>query len=186
MGGFGPGACGSSEVVCDRDQFKEHNFDFGIVDKVKVPDVPPGEYILSFRWDSEQLPQVWSNCADVKIAVKGKPTKPFSPFAGCEACCAETLGPCANCTACLDDKSGDCEYCWKPLKGFTFGAIPQYHCLGYEGPDGGPAVWKPGMPFDTKWSPGCSKCWASKDSCKPSPRETQEEASTQTDMDMIV
>merc|ERR1711879_1004999 len=90
-------------------------------------DVPPGGYILSFRWDCEQLPQVWSNCADVKVAVTGKPTKPFSSFAGCEACCTETLGPCANCTQCLNDKSGDCAYCWKPLKGFSFGAIPQYH-----------------------------------------------------------
>merc|ERR1712107_533913 len=95
---------------------------------------------------------------DVKVSVTGKPTKPFSPFAGCEACCTETLGPCANCTQCLNDKSGDCEYCWKPLKGFSFGAIPQYQCLGFEAPDGGTAVWKPGMPFNTSWSPGCPKC----------------------------
>jgi hypothetical protein len=61
------------------------------------------------------------------------------------------------------------------LKGFTFGAIPQYQCLGFEGSDGGPAKWEPGMPFNTGWSPGCTKCWATRDSCKPSDRESQEQ-----------
>jgi hypothetical protein len=175
--GFGPGACASGVASCTLEEMASRAMPFGIVDKVRVPDVPPGEYVLSFRWDCEQLPQVWTNCADVKIQVKGaaKPTKPFSPWAGCEACCEKTLGPCANCTKCTSDKSGACEYCWKPLKGFSFGAIPQYQCLGFEGPDGGPGKWKPGMPFDTNWSPGCSKCWASRDSCERHDRESQED-----------
>jgi len=43
-------------------------FPFSIVDKVKVPNtIPGGEYLLSWRWDSEMGPQVWQNCADVKI-----------------------------------------------------------------------------------------------------------------------
>jgi len=172
--GFGPGACASGQEKCTLEEMASRAMPYGIVDLVKVPDVPPGDYILSFRWDCEQLPQVWSNCADVKVAVTGKPTKPFSPFAGCEACCTETLGPCANCTKCLNDKTGDCAYCWNPLKGFTFGAIPQYQCLGFEGPDGGTAVWKPGMPSNTGWSPGCPKCWKTANSCKPSDRETFE------------
>jgi hypothetical protein len=170
--GFGPGACASGQEKCTLEEMASRAMPYGVVDLVRVPHVPPGDYILSFRWDCEQLPQVWSNCADVQIRVQGKPTKPFSPFAGCEACCTETLGPCANCTSCLNDKSGDCAYCWNPLKGFTFGAIPQYQCLGYEGPDGGPAVWRPGMPFNTGWSPGCPKCWKNANSCKPSDRET--------------
>ncbi len=43
------------------------SFNFEMVDVVKVPDVPPGEYSLSWRWDAEQTPQVWNSCADVTI-----------------------------------------------------------------------------------------------------------------------
>jgi len=176
--GFGPGACASGVAPCTLDEMASRAMPFGIVDLVKIPeDLPEGDYVLSFRWDCEQLPQVWGNCADVKIKVKdsdAKPTKPFSKFSGCEACCHETLGPCANCTKCLNDKTGDCAYCWNPLKGFSFGAIPQYQCLGWEAADGGMAEWKPGMPFEgIKWSPGCPKCWKTSDSCKPSDREAQ-------------
>merc|ERR1711963_1135441 len=43
-------------------------FDFQIVDKVAVPsDIAPGDYLLSWRWDCEQTPQIWANCADVTI-----------------------------------------------------------------------------------------------------------------------
>lgn len=37
-----------------------------IRDTIMVPDTP-GQYVLSWRWDSEQTPQVWTNCADVYI-----------------------------------------------------------------------------------------------------------------------
>ena len=47
---------------------------YSIVDTVKIPDgLGDGcpswgcDYILSFRMDSEQTPEVWTNCADVKI-----------------------------------------------------------------------------------------------------------------------
>jgi len=174
--GFGPGACASGVAPCTVEEMASRAMPYGIVDLVRVPKVLAGDYILSFRWDCEQLPQVWSNCADVKIVAEtevSKATKPFSPWAGCESCCAETKGPCSNCTQCLDDRSGPCEYCWTPLKGFDFGAIPKYQCLGYEGSDGGAGVWKPGMPFDTKWSPGCPRCWKTENACKPSPRESE-------------
>ena len=36
-------------------------------DYLKVPDVPPGEYVLSFRWDCEASAQVWQSCADITI-----------------------------------------------------------------------------------------------------------------------
>ena len=43
-------------------------FMFSIMDKVEVPaDIVPGEYVLSFRWDCEQTPQIWTNCANIKI-----------------------------------------------------------------------------------------------------------------------
>ena len=41
-------------------------FDYEIVDRVRVPQ-EPGEYLLSWRWDTEQKSQVWSACADITI-----------------------------------------------------------------------------------------------------------------------
>jgi len=42
------------------------DYDFTVSDTVKVPE-KEGRYVLSWRWDSEQTPQVWSNCALVDI-----------------------------------------------------------------------------------------------------------------------
>jgi len=39
-----------------------------IVDQLTVPDVTPGDYVLQFRYDAEQTPQVWNSCADVRIS----------------------------------------------------------------------------------------------------------------------
>jgi hypothetical protein len=41
--------------------------DFQIVDLVKVPELPAGDYALSFRWDCEQTPQIWAQCANIKV-----------------------------------------------------------------------------------------------------------------------
>jgi len=39
-----------------------------IVDVVQVPaELPPGDYVLGWRWDCEETAQIWSNCADVTI-----------------------------------------------------------------------------------------------------------------------
>ena len=49
------------------------NVDYGyfpwtLVDRVKIPDaLEPGEYVVSWRWDCEQTPQVWNSCADVTV-----------------------------------------------------------------------------------------------------------------------
>ena len=44
------------------------NFDYMMVDKLTVPkDLKPGEYILSWRWDCEETPQVWNSCADITV-----------------------------------------------------------------------------------------------------------------------
>lgn len=41
---------------------------YSIVDRVVIPrDTEPGEYLLSWRWDCEQSPQIWQNCADIQI-----------------------------------------------------------------------------------------------------------------------
>jgi len=40
---------------------------YEIIDQLKVPDLQPGRYVLSFRWDCEQTPQIWSQCSDIEI-----------------------------------------------------------------------------------------------------------------------
>lgn len=39
-----------------------------LVDLVRIPaSIPPGDYVLSWRWDCEETTQVWTNCGDVTI-----------------------------------------------------------------------------------------------------------------------
>merc|ERR1719152_217349 len=41
---------------------------WSVVDKVLVPaSLPAGDYVLSYRIDCEQTPQVWNQCADVRL-----------------------------------------------------------------------------------------------------------------------
>ena len=42
-------------------------FNYELIDRVKVPAGIAGEYMLSWRWDTEQKSQVWSACADITI-----------------------------------------------------------------------------------------------------------------------
>jgi hypothetical protein len=80
--GFGMGHCTSitnlhlngtfipSDTACSEEEhaFWFSRFNFNIIDKVQIPaDLVPGKYLLSFRWDAEQTPQIWTNCADVTI-----------------------------------------------------------------------------------------------------------------------
>lgn len=59
---------------------------FGIVDKLRVPqDLPDGEYVLSWRWDCEQTPQIWTTCANVKIVEKASPN-PNQGLGECSIC----------------------------------------------------------------------------------------------------
>jgi len=41
----------------------------GVVsDHVIIPaELPPGEYVLGWRWDCEETAQIWQNCADVTV-----------------------------------------------------------------------------------------------------------------------
>ena len=37
-------------------------------DLLRIPDhLPPGEYVLGFRWDCESSAQVWQSCSDITI-----------------------------------------------------------------------------------------------------------------------
>lgn len=86
--GFGMGHCTSiglhwngtvtpGDNGCAREEkaFWVARFGFNIIDKVKIPEgLAPGEYLLSWRWDAEQTPQVWANCADVTVTKPAAPT----------------------------------------------------------------------------------------------------------------
>jgi len=83
LGGFGIGSCfGCNQHInpkdcnifgkkyknnCTVDETAAQIFQWSVVDKVRVPSVTPGDYVVSFRWDSEQTPQVWASCSDVTI-----------------------------------------------------------------------------------------------------------------------
>ena len=41
---------------------------WAIVDWVQVPNIT-GDFVLRWRWDTEQNPQIWTHCADVRIVV---------------------------------------------------------------------------------------------------------------------
>ena len=42
----------------------QKNNTWAIVDEVVAPKVT-GEFVLRWRWDTEQNPQIWTHCADV-------------------------------------------------------------------------------------------------------------------------
>lgn len=45
------------------------HFQFSIIDRVRIPkDLEAGDYVLSFRWDTEQTAQVWNTCASLFLA----------------------------------------------------------------------------------------------------------------------
>lgn len=57
-----PGRTGDDS--CSADKYHAYS----IVDKVLVPsDLPPGDYLVSWRWDCEQTHQIWQNCADIRV-----------------------------------------------------------------------------------------------------------------------
>ena len=45
---------------------RQSNNMWAIVDEVQVPNVT-GDFVLRWRWDTEQVPQIWTHCADVTI-----------------------------------------------------------------------------------------------------------------------
>jgi len=51
----------NGQGCCHQDAY------MAIVDEIKVPTVPPGDYVVRWRWDCEQSPQIWSGCGDIII-----------------------------------------------------------------------------------------------------------------------
>lgn len=67
---------GTNILTCDQlnfappiqGAFGESPSSWRIIDHVQVPsDLVPGDYILSFRWDAEETPQIWNSCSDIRI-----------------------------------------------------------------------------------------------------------------------
>lgn len=112
---------------------------------MQIPaDLPPGDYVVGWRWDCEQTPQIWHSCADVTVQLAGSPqSDPYPPIDGCDVCNVAG-GPCADCKQCLDDKTGDCKKCWKQHTSCKTSPSLRYlpACLGEE------------SPFFN-----CTKCW---------------------------
>merc|ERR1712176_322425 len=55
---------------CSEELWKKvvKQFNFSIVDEVRIPStLDAGDYVLSWRWDSEMTPQVWTGCSDIRI-----------------------------------------------------------------------------------------------------------------------
>mmetsp|Transcript_80996 Transcript_80996/g.188161 ORF Transcript_80996/g.188161 Transcript_80996/m.188161 type:complete len:340 (+) Transcript_80996:100-1119(+) len=63
-----PGTAQFPEPVPGLSSFENATWDWSIMDRVVVPEnLPPGDYLLSWRWDCEESFQIWQNCADIKI-----------------------------------------------------------------------------------------------------------------------
>jgi len=55
-------------VTLDQENGMGESVQWAIKDLVKVPEsLKPGRYVLSFRWDCQQSPQVWFSCANIDI-----------------------------------------------------------------------------------------------------------------------
>jgi len=98
-------------------------FAWNIIDEYQIPRLTPGDYTLSWRWDCEESPQIWTNCADITIVDGPFPT-PFptpvpspvppapSPQDRCEVL-PENRQDCGH----TGTQESDCEAsgcCWTP------------------------------------------------------------------------
>jgi len=78
--GYGSAMCallspqGGRTCSKEREQSIRDKFRFNIIDTVEVPaNLPIGDYMVSFRWDCEQTPQVWAQCADITVTAPQTP-----------------------------------------------------------------------------------------------------------------
>lgn len=93
-------------------------YKWAVIDTVKIPaNLPTGNYVLSYRHDSEQTAQTWSSCADIHI-VDGPtptPTPPVPPAP------TPVPPPPAPTPGCVDKDHScptlNCSYCGKDLGG---------------------------------------------------------------------
>jgi len=64
--------CGSTSVQSDclcSGMWGPYNLQ--IVDTLALPhNIPPGDYVLGWRWDCEESSQIWASCSDVRISAR--------------------------------------------------------------------------------------------------------------------
>jgi len=80
------------EAPCTKGEALQTAYQFqkNIFDEVTVPEsIPTGEYLLSFRLDAEQTPQVWTQCADITIT-SGKQCSAHKQCSGLSGNCCPT------------------------------------------------------------------------------------------------
>merc|ERR1712156_406260 len=131
---------------------------WNMIDKVLVPDVPAGEYVIGFRYDCEQTSQVWQQCGDIIIET-GPPTPPppadqcANP--ACAPCCGQGTdkpGTCHSCRGyCEEHKDGTCEGCWKESEGAPPCNLRGTACMADDGL-GCQACWS-SEPLPADWMP---------------------------------
>ena len=62
-----PGSEWATFVVPNDEEYVPE-YGWGIKDLVQVPQsLETGRYVLSFRWDTQNTPQVWNTCANIEI-----------------------------------------------------------------------------------------------------------------------
>ena len=87
--------------------------DWNIIDQLEVPSYPAGDYVISFRYDCEETPQVWNQCGDVRLVDAPSPAPPSPPGAcpggslqNCIALCP--ADPPSTFKACVNSCSARC------------------------------------------------------------------------------
>ena len=106
------------ECVCTSEEYADAMFS-GVVDKVRVPAaLPPGDYVLSWRWDCEQTKQIWSSCGDVTAhaadAPDAKATVPLRRSAGHRVQQRRRAVRQLHGVRRRQDEP-ECQYCWTPM-----------------------------------------------------------------------
>merc|ERR1711879_1059582 len=77
-----PGLYGWGTDYTDQVTHKPgHYMPYFIIDRLQVPAaLPNGDYVLSWRWDCEQGPQVWTTCGDIEIVDDAVPEKEWAAW----------------------------------------------------------------------------------------------------------
>lgn len=120
-----------------------HSTPWNIIDLVEVPtDISEGDYVISYRYDCEQTPQVWQQCGDVRITNQAPPPLDQCDNPACASCCGE--GTCSNCRGwCEDHPDYDtCAGCYKESPGAPPCNLRGTACMNTDGL-GCEACWSP-------------------------------------------
>merc|ERR1719443_1553364 len=115
---FEPQKGSNGEKLMGYGPFKDWN----IVDKVIIPaDLEAGDYILSWRWDTEEFAQVWTSCSQIRITNGGPTPAPTPPAPTPTPSPEPTPSPCF-------DKDHNCSAVSKATCGSGIGGCIKNNC----------------------------------------------------------